>query len=100
MHPEYYSSRFYRRPRRFLWFILGGLAATWWFKHKECRERGYVGLCIRKPVHAAPGQDPRQAPSDNVSTVACSAVVVARLISELGRAWVGRCHSLAAIWMG
>lgn len=33
-HPPYFA----RAPRRIVWFVLGGLTATWWIKHKEMRE--------------------------------------------------------------
>jgi len=51
MYPYYHMHHFHRGPGRFVWFILGGIAATWWFKHKEMRayER-YAGYCVQKPV--------------------------------------------------
>jgi len=57
--PAYYHGpmmhHFRRGPRRFVWFILGGLAATWWMKHKEMRtHERYMGYCLRKPMQSAP----------------------------------------------
>lgn len=58
MHPYYYGPhlrRFGRGPSRLLWFILGGVAASWWIKHKEMRtHERYAGFCHRKPVYPAP----------------------------------------------
>jgi len=46
---------FRRGPRRLIWFILGGVAATWWMKHKEMRtHERYMGHCVRRqPVQPA-----------------------------------------------
>ena len=67
MYPYYHMHHFHRAPRRFIWFILGGAAATWWFKHKEMRayER-YMGYCVQKPV--LPATLPAPGPEVNGTT--------------------------------
>jgi len=45
---------FRRGPRRLIWFILGGVAATWWMKHKEMRSHERYMDCVRRqPVLSA-----------------------------------------------
>jgi hypothetical protein len=61
MHPHWYGAPYHRGPSRLLWFIFGGLAATWWIKRKECHAhaQGNVGFCVRKPI-----QPPAPAPAN------------------------------------
>jgi hypothetical protein len=67
MYPYYHMHHFNRGPRRFVWFILGGVAATWWFKHKEMRAyQRYTGYCVQKPV--LPAAVPVPGPEMNETT--------------------------------
>ncbi|KDR80503.1 hypothetical protein GALMADRAFT_240790 [Galerina marginata CBS 339.88] len=54
MHPYYsHMGHWHRGPSRLLWFFFGGLAATWWIKHKDA-DRRVFGHCMRPPVQAPP----------------------------------------------
>jgi len=58
MNPYHHAPHFHyfrRGPSRLIWFVLGGVAASWWIKHKEMRtHERYMGYCHRKPVYPAP----------------------------------------------
>jgi hypothetical protein len=49
-HPYHY----YRHggPSRIIWFIIGGLAASWWLKRREIHDYAHIGYCVRKPIQA------------------------------------------------
>jgi len=66
MYPYYHMHYFHRGPRRLVWFILGGVAATWWIKHKEMRaHERYMGYCARQPIQ--PAAPPAPAPSPEMN---------------------------------
>jgi hypothetical protein len=73
MAPYYYPGAHYihhfrHGPRRLVWFILGGVAATWWMKHKEMRaHERYIGHCVRQLPQPAPPQMNGSAPQLNQS---------------------------------
>jgi hypothetical protein len=54
MNPMFHHgySHFRRRPNRFLWFVIGGLATAWFIKRKEMRNDGErrFGHCKRAPI--------------------------------------------------
>jgi hypothetical protein len=52
-HPyyHYWGRAYHSRPSRFVWFALGGLAASWYFKAKEsCHASRYYDHCYRPPI--------------------------------------------------
>jgi hypothetical protein len=56
---------YYRRgPSRIIWFILGGVAASWWMIRKEAHAAyGHIGYCVRKPIQASPSDQPQELPA-------------------------------------
>jgi hypothetical protein len=54
MYPYYQMHHFRRGPSRLIWFILGGVTAAWWMKHKEMRSHErYMGHCVRQSIQPA-----------------------------------------------
>lgn len=69
-HHLHHMGRFHRGPSRLLWFVLGGLTATWWYKHKEADKVAF-GHCIRRSMQnsfpdAPPFIPTREAPAGEV----------------------------------
>ncbi|KAJ7066740.1 hypothetical protein C8F01DRAFT_1124391 [Mycena amicta] len=58
MHPRFfYSHGFHSRPSRLVWFLIGGLSASWWIHRKQSHYPSleqHFGRCIRQPVPPLP----------------------------------------------
>jgi hypothetical protein len=65
-HHGFHHYRRFRHPSRLLWFIIGGVAATWYIKRKEKHSDEYRFGCCRRPPIQAP-QSTQQSNDDGVA---------------------------------